>query len=348
MRALVLRGNNDLVVEDRPPADLDAGAVRLEIIATGICGSDIHGYTGENGRRFPGQVMGHETVGRVIEIGAAAEGVPFHIGDLVTVNPVIGCGLCAACVSARSLECEESRVIGVVPDISAAFAETMVVPGRNVVPFPAEAHPLVGALVEPLAVGYRAARRGGVVAGSAVLVIGGGPIGQAAALGARRLGADVVVTEMSAPRADLLRALGFAVFDPRSAGLAESVGAALGREPEVVIDAVGVSATVGEGLRLARRGGTVVLVGMGLPRVEIDAYRVSTQERTLIGTFCYADDEFADTARWAAENAETLERLVSEVVDLDEAPDAFRGLADGTSLASKILVRFAGARSVAS
>ncbi|MGO4681439.1 zinc-dependent alcohol dehydrogenase [Microbacterium sp. 2MCAF23] len=348
MRALVLRGNNDLVVEDRPTADLGADEVRIEIIATGICGSDIHGYTGENGRRFPGQVMGHETVGRVTEIGGGAEGSALLLGDLVTVNPVIGCGRCAACMSSRSLECGESRVIGVVPDISAAFAETMVVPARNVVRFSAERHPLVGALVEPLAVGYRAARRGGVTAGNAVLVIGGGPIGQAAALGARRLGADVVVTEMSAPRADLLRALGFTVFDPRSEGLADSVAAVLGREPEIVIDAVGVSATVGEALRLSRRGGTIVLVGMGSPRAEIDAYRVSTQERTLVGTFCYADDEFADTARWAAENAEMLEALVSEVVDLDQAPQAFRELAEGTSLASKILVRFAGARAVAS
>jgi threonine dehydrogenase-like Zn-dependent dehydrogenase len=201
--------------------------------------------------------------------------------------------------------------------------------------------------VEPLAVGYRAARRGGVTAGAAVLVIGGGPIGQAAALAARRLGADVVVTEMSAPRAELLRRLGFTVVDPRSADLAASVEAALGKEPGVVIDAVGVTATITQALRLARRGGTVVLLGMGLPRVEIDAYRVSTQERTVIGTFCYADDEFADTAQWAAENAEMLEALVSEVVDLDDAPGAFRDLAAGTSSASKILVRLAAVEAVA-
>ncbi len=66
MRALVFRGAWDIGVEDRPDPRPGADEVLIRITATGICGSDIHGFTGENGRRHPGQVMGHETVGRVV------------------------------------------------------------------------------------------------------------------------------------------------------------------------------------------------------------------------------------------------------------------------------------------
>src|SRR5215470_7851618 len=66
MRALVFHGPWEMTVEDRPEPQPADGDTLLEIVATGICGSDLHGYTGENGRRFPGQIMGHETVGRVL------------------------------------------------------------------------------------------------------------------------------------------------------------------------------------------------------------------------------------------------------------------------------------------
>ena len=61
MKALVLRGPYDIAVEERPEPQPGPGEVVVEVIATGICGSDFHGYSGENGRRHPGQVMGHES-----------------------------------------------------------------------------------------------------------------------------------------------------------------------------------------------------------------------------------------------------------------------------------------------
>ena len=75
MRALVLRGDYDIAVEERPDPRPGSGEVVVEVIATGICGSDFHGYSGENGRRHPGQVMGHETVGRIGELGPGVAGL---------------------------------------------------------------------------------------------------------------------------------------------------------------------------------------------------------------------------------------------------------------------------------
>jgi NADPH:quinone reductase-like Zn-dependent oxidoreductase len=96
MRALVLRDFYDIAVEERPEPQPRPGEVVVAVIATGICGSDFHGYSGENGRRHPGQVMGHETVGRIDELGSGV--AELAVGQLVTVNPVMSCHICPACL----------------------------------------------------------------------------------------------------------------------------------------------------------------------------------------------------------------------------------------------------------
>ncbi len=342
MKALVFEGPHHITVQERPDPEPGPGEIALSVIATGICGSDLHGYTGENGRRFAGQVMGHETVGRVAALGADVAAPP--VGSLVTVNPVIACGQCPACLAKCEQRCPTRRVIGVDPSISSAFAERMVVPARNVVILPLDLPADLGALVEPLSVGYHAARRGGVTGGSAVLVIGGGPIGQAAALGARRLGADVVVSELAPSRAELVRQLGFPVLDP-AGDLAAQVERALGRLPEIVIDAVAINPTLAQALTVSGVGATIVMVGMGSPRIELAAFTISTEERTVVGSFCYGSVEFADTAQWVAEHADELSPLIDGSVDIDGAAKAFADLADGTSTASKIVVRLGAAHS---
>jgi threonine dehydrogenase-like Zn-dependent dehydrogenase len=334
MRALVFHGPWEMTVEDRPEPEPAEGDALLEIVATGICGSDLHGYTGENGRRHPGQVMGHETVARVLSDASGT----YHAGSLVTVNPVLGCRDCPACRAGRPQRCDQRRVIGVAPEICAAFAERMTAPAHNVVPLPEGTPADIGSLVEPLAVGYHAAARGAPSAGDRVYVVGGGPIGQAVALAARRLGSErIVVAEPDPPRRDLLTSLGFATADPTTQRT-DDVSSALGGAADLVIDAVGLTGTLGSALDVAALGGRVVLVGMGAPSVELAAYAVSTAERTILGSFCYDEDEFRDTARWASDHAADLAPLISGRVTLAEAPATFRALADHTLTASKMLV----------
>jgi threonine dehydrogenase-like Zn-dependent dehydrogenase len=351
VRALVFRGPWDLGVETREdprPAD---GEVLIRVTATGICGSDIHGFTGENGRRHPGQVMGHETVGRVVDWTAGGRqpaepaepagrvNTALAPGALVTVNPVIACGACPACRAGTEQSCPSRRVIGVAPDIESAFADAMVVPARNVVPLPEDMPEEYGALVEPLAVGYHAADRGGCTERDAVLVVGGGPIGQACLLAARRLGAQrVVVSEPNPHRRDLVTALGAVAVDPTAGDTAEAVAAALGGPATLVLDAVGASASLADAMTCSAFGARVVLVGMNSPRIELAAYAVSTEERTLIGSFCYSARHFRETAEWVGGAPAELRHLVDGRVDLDGAVAAFAELAKGESQASKVLV----------
>jgi threonine dehydrogenase-like Zn-dependent dehydrogenase len=116
MRALVFHGPGDIRVEKRPDPVPASDEVLLRIVATGICGSDVHGYTGESGRRHPGQIMGHETVGRIVAVGGA---VPTEWGlapgHVTTVNPVIGCGSCEEWAAGAEQLCVNRRISGPEP-----------------------------------------------------------------------------------------------------------------------------------------------------------------------------------------------------------------------------------------
>lgn len=338
MRALVLDEPWSLSVQERPDPVAGPGEVLIDIIATGICGSDFHGFSGENGRRHPGQVMGHETVGRIAALGEGVAG--FAVGDVVTVNPVMGCTECEQCRADQAQTCATKRVIGVDPSYSSAFAERMVVPQRCVVPLPAGVPIEFGALVEPLAVGYHALDRARCREGDTVLVIGGGPIGQACVLAARRLGATAVaVSEPSASRRELNEKLGAVGVDPSAGDLGQQVRAALGTLPSIVVDAVGISATMQSAFECAPLGSTIVLVGMGAPELTLAAYEISTKERTVVGSFCYTDADFRSTTEWLAASEVDLSVLIQDTVGMDGAQQAFTDLAKGTSSASKILVR---------
>ncbi|OEV29885.1 zinc-binding alcohol dehydrogenase [Streptomyces nanshensis] len=346
MRALVMKGDWQLEVEEFPEPRAAGGEVAMSVIATGICGSDLHGFTGENGRRFPGQVMGHETVGRITQLGGGAAEArrragqeELAVGQLVTVNPVIACGGCDACRAGTQQLCPARRVIGVDPALRSAFAETMTLPAGNAVALPESMPPEYGALVEPLAVGHHAAVRGGCGPDDLVLVIGGGPIGQAAALGALRLGARrVVVSEPNAGRRALVEKLGLLSVDPRAGELEPLVTELLGGRPTLALDAVGAEETAGQALGLTALGARIVLVGMHEPRLALPAYALSTQERSLIGSFCYTAEEFAGTARWVAGTELDLSVLIEGRVGLSGAAGSFTALARGEDQASKVLV----------
>lgn len=340
MRSLVFHGPYSMAVENRPDPAPAADEILVKVTATGICGSDLHGYTGANGRRHPGQVMGHETVGRVH--GASPEALAaagVTVGRTVTVNPVIACLNCDACAGGEEQSCPGRRVIGVDPTISSAFADLMAVPARNVIALPEGMPEEHGALVEPLSVGYHAARRGRCRPDDAVLVLGAGPIGQACVLAARRCGAArIAVSDPDEPRAELAGALGAGTIDPGTEDVATASSRVLGRPATLVLDAVGSSATLRDAFTASARGARVVLVGMNEPDVTLRAYELSTAERDLIGSFVYSREDFASTAAWAGTAGHDLDRLIGGRVGWPGAVRAFADLASGAGPAGKILV----------
>lgn len=339
MQALVLEDFGRLTVSTVDDPIVGSGDVEVRVIATGICGSDVHGFTGENGRRVRGQVMGHETVGLVHSIGADVERSDLAPGTLVTVNPVILPPEDIETYAGREQHDPWKRVLGVAPELIAAFAERIVVPARNVVILPESMPVLYGALIEPLAVAVNAVRRVDAQPGDAVIVLGGGPIGQSIVLALQMAGVeDILVTEVMDSRRALLERLHVIVVDPREETVPDAAERIFGRHADVALDAVGFSETLNDALSATRLGGRVCLVGMGSPTLTLDAFRISTAERSIIGSFTYSNDDFLAAAEWMAAGPAAAAELISHSVGIDEAHDAFTGLAAGDGTAGKVMV----------
>lgn len=340
MRALGFNGPWDLTIADRPDPVFGESEVLIEIIATGICGSDVHGYSGETGRRTAGQIMGHETVGRVRDSGSAVTQLP--AGTLVTVNPIRSCGHCEACLDGENQVCSELKVIGVAPHLDGTFAELIVVPEHNVVTVNPNIPVLHGALIEPLAVGYHAVVQGDLRSTDRLLVIGGGPIGQAVLLGARRAGVtSILVSEPSPERRELLEKLGFATTSPQNLGLA--ITDVLGDKATAVIDAVGIDSSMSDALTHSTGRARIVLVGMGANRMSLDPYAISVAERRISGSYCYSDAHFRSTAEWVGEGHPELDLLIEKTLPLEDGPTAFRTIADGSVPSNKVMLLSASA-----
>jgi L-iditol 2-dehydrogenase len=339
MKALVLVEFGRLEVQDLPDAHPGPGEVVVEIGYTGICGSDIHGFTGANGRRVPGMVMGHETSGRVLALGEGVDGPA--VGTPVTFNPVVLPADEAAAWQGREQQHPGKWIIGVRPDVIAAFGQQVVVPARNLVALP-DGMPLAhGALVEPVAVATHAVGRLNP-GGGAVLVTGGGPIGQSVVLALQQAGVGaVLVSEPTAARREVLARLGAIPIDPEAGTVREQVIAAIGEPASAAVDAVGASGSLADCLTATLPGATVCLVGMATPRLELSAFDISTAERTLVGSFTYSSTDFAQALASLAAAPAAAEALISRTVPLAEAPATFTSLAAGDGTPGKVLVSLA-------
>lgn len=331
MQALGYNGPWEMAIIDRPEPVASPDTVVLDVVATGICGSDVHGYSGETGRRVGGQVMGHETVGRV------RAGGDLEPGTVVTINPILSCGTCEFCLEGETQVCPESVVIGVEPSLDGSFAERIGVPARNVVPLGDRVPILHGAFVEPLAVGYHAVMRGTPRPDDRVLVIGGGPIGQAVAIGARRAGVtSILVSEPTESRRDLLTGLGFETTTPDE--LPERTMEVLGGKATLVVDAVGIAASMAGAIASSTTRARIVLVGMGVSQMQFEPYGITVAERVLIGSYCYSEEHFRTTAEWVAEGHPELDMLIDRTLPLADGAEAFRSVADGTGGSNKTLL----------
>lgn len=333
MRAAVMEEVGRLAVLEVPAPRPCQGEAVLHTIAAGVCGSDIHGFAGETGRRAAGQIMGHEAVGsiaavtpedsaRLLELGLA-------VGDTVVFNPLVGCGVCEECDDDKPQQCGAGHVIGSDEGHPGAFAEDVRVPLQQLVPLPVGVPAAHGALVEPLAVAVHAVRRSGVVPGSDVVVIGGGPIGQCMVLAALDAGAiRVRASEPNAARRKVLLSLGAEELGPDAPSPAA----------DVAIDAVGLSATLSTACAATREGGTVCLAGMSAPSLTVQAYEISVAERTLVGSFCYSSNDFREAAALLGRHPQQAALLVSATIGLEELPLRMAELAKGETPPGKVLV----------
>jgi 2-desacetyl-2-hydroxyethyl bacteriochlorophyllide A dehydrogenase len=320
VRALVWRGPRQIAVEtvDEPRQAVDEVIVQPK--AAGICGSEIEGYLGRMPNRIPPLVMGHEFAGTVIAAGVGA-GREWS-GRRVAVNPLLSCRACARCKAGERNLCAERRLIGV--HLAGGFAERVAVPAANLLALPDGVDARTGALVEPLANAVHAvglARR--LVAAEVAVVLGAGTIGLFALHAARAAGiADVRVVEPHQARRAVALAAG------ARAAYADAAELARQRNADLVIDAVGATATRRSALDIVRPGGAVLLLGLHEDETALPFHRVVRDQVSLQGSFAYTDADFAAALELLTSGTVALGELAG-TLPLDAGPEAFATLAAG-------------------
>ncbi len=323
MRALVYTGPNQMIVTDEPIPVPQGDEVLVAVHAVGICGSDMHAYHGYDDRRPAPLILGHEAAGLV------ASGP--RIGERVAINPLVVDPACPAVLAGRP-HLSPTRAIISMPPRPGAFAQFVTIPERNLLPVPDGLSLRDAALTEPLAVSWHAMRIGleklGQPDGVRVLVQGGGAIGLGAALVARHMGAAAItLAEPHAGRRAMVARERIDVCDP----------ATLDGEFDLIIDAVGAVGTRAQASRLVRPGGVIVHVGL-LPGIEgYDIRRITLQEITITGSYCYTPDDFAQTLKALGQGAFGPLGWV-EARGLEDGPTAFADLDAGRVDAAKIVL----------
>ncbi|AIL99400.1 zinc-dependent alcohol dehydrogenase family protein [Sinorhizobium meliloti] len=294
----------------------------VKVEACGICGTDRHLLHGE----FPSTppvTLGHEFCGIVVEAGSAVRDIA--PGARITGDPNISCGRCPQCQAGRVNLCRNLRAIGIHRD--GGFAEYVLVPRKQAFEIPLTLDPVHGAFCEPLACCLHGVDLSGIEAGSTVAILGGGVIGLLTVQLARLAGATtVILSTRQATKRRLAEEVGAtATVDPSAGDVVEAIAGPVGLVPggvDVVIECAGVAETVKQSTRLAKAGGTVVILGV-LPqgeKVEIEPFDILFRELRVLGSFInpFVHRRAADLV---ATGAIEIDRMISRRISLDEAPD---------------------------
>ncbi len=255
------------VIDVAEPGRPGPGAAVVQVEWAGICGTDLHVLGGNHGGAQPGTVLGHEFVGRVVDLGPGV--ASFAVGDRVFSSDFTACGRCRWCERGLHWHCAERRFFGTGqlfgPAVQGAQAEYVLVPhaDTSIAPLDPSCPPEAGLLLsDNLATAWSALERARFQAGEVVAVIGGGAVGLLSAHCALAVGAaSVVVVEPDPTRRAVALSQGALVAEPDDAPVAVAA-ITEGDGADVVIEAVGLVSTLDAAVALVRRGGRVVSVGV--------------------------------------------------------------------------------------
>jgi 2-desacetyl-2-hydroxyethyl bacteriochlorophyllide A dehydrogenase len=280
MLTVICQTPRELRAEERPRPVPAPDEVLLRVKRVGVCGTDLHIYTGDQPFLAYPRVMGHELSG-VVEAAPRASGL--RPGDAAFVMPYLSCGRCIACRQGKTNCCVNIQVLGVHRD--GAFTEYLCVPAAFV--HKAEGVTLdQAAMVEFLSIGAHAVRRGAVHTGQRVLVVGAGPIGMAAAIFARQRGAVVTALDTRRDRLDFCErhlqvGATVQIGDDDEARLAELTE---GEFFDVVFDATGNARAMERGFKFVAHGGTYVMVSVVRDAISFSDPEFHKRETTLLGS----------------------------------------------------------------
>ena len=311
MQTIIIQQPKVIQLVKRDIPEPGPGEVLIEVMASGICGTDIHIYNGEYLGAYP-VIPGHELSGVVAAVGESI--TRFQIGDRVAVEPNIACDNCTNCLNNRQNFCLNWQAIGVT--LPGGMEQYVTVPEKavysiGVLPFEQ------GAFMEPLSCVIHGVERARIRLADQVLILGAGPIGNLLLQMCRLQGAaQVTMLENNSGRAELARQMGADLVVSRLEELRLD-------HYDVVIDATGVIPVMSRTIDFARPGGTVLLFGVPAAgkTMEVEAFKIFQKGLTILSSFTSVRNSYQAVDLLRTSQID-VKPLISHRLSLGEMPAA--------------------------
>ena len=323
VKAAQFYGGKDIRVEVVPDPTPEEGQILVQVEATGICGSDLHGYHHQPEKPLAPRIGGHELAGFVVDTGKGVTG--YERGAHVAIEPIIPCNNCSECYNGYYNICGNLRHSG------GGFAEFMVTQSTNVYSLPENVSVEGGVLAEVYAVAVHAVNRAMVSPGDRVAIIGSGPVGLTIAQVADVAGATSIAM-LGKPDGPLQIAHEAVGAVPIHVDKTDAVEAIMdwsdGRGADVVFEAVGGTAnTLEQATEIAAKRGRVCMVGGHRTPLTFSERFARSRELTVIWSFCYGRrggrTEFQVAIDLLAAAKLDPNPLITHRFDLDDISEAF-------------------------
>ena len=332
MKALVYTGVQEIEFrEEKNPKSISGESI-IQVKASGICGSDMHAYHGNDERRSPPLILGHEVCG-IIQDGKFK-------GKIGVINPLISCDICDFCKSGREHLCPQRIMVGMSKPVQreGGFAEYISIPEKNIYIISDELNTKEAALTEPTAVSLHAVLLGEknlkkTLSECRVLIQGAGAIGLLCGLilNNEKNCKNIFMSDPNKLRLEECSKYLQANFvEPTSKELNENGF-------DIIFDTVGLEKSRQQAIHTIAPGGTVIHVGLTQPAGEFNFRKLTIQEITVTGTYCYTNKDFKKSIEIL-----TKKKLGSlnwiDYRELKEGANAFKQIHNGTCISPKVVL----------
>lgn len=333
MKAAVLYGKGNIVIEDRPIPKPRIDEVLVKIKAASICGTDLHFFGGELPIKEP-RVLGHDFSGVVEAIGKNV--TIFRKGDKVTSEIMRYCGECYHCLLGNYHLCVDNIFMGF--EIDGAFQEYVTIPEKNVFKIPNGVSFEEAAILEPVTVSLHAMDFIQPKLGDRVAVFGQGPIGLVYDQVAMLQGLEVIGIDIRDDRLRLAKELGAKhTINPTKDNVKEKIlSITSGIGVDYSVEAVGKQVTIDQASEVTRSGGKIIIIGEGKglrgPPIRLDDIAIFT-------VFNGGSRKHPIALSLISKGKVDVKKLITHTIDLTQVSDTLKKLCDGEMLAVKVIVK---------
>ncbi len=320
-----------------PVPEIGDDQVLIKIMKIGVCGSDIHVYHGEHPFTSYPVTQGHEVSGEITKIGKNVTG--FTVGQKVTIQPQVVCGKCHPCNHGKYNLCEELKVMGF--QTTGTASHFFAVDAAKVTALPENMSYDEGAMIEPLAVAVHAVRRAGDVKGMKIAVLGAGPIGILVAQTAKGMGAEsVMITDVSDLRLKKAAECGIDFcINTKEKDFGKAMTEYFGPDKaDVIYDCAGNNVTMGQAIKYARKGSTIILVAVFAGMAQADLAVLNDHELDLNTSMMYRNEDYIEAIQLVNTGKVSLKQLISKHFAFKDYLEAYKYIDANRETTMKVII----------